>query len=50
MFQLPADFTTQIGSSTTSVLAQISPLAEIVIAVLLGTLVIGLLISFFHHR
>lgn len=50
MFHLPDDFLTQIGSSTTAVLSQLSPMAELIIATLLATLVIGLLISFFHHR
>jgi flagellar biosynthesis protein FliQ len=50
MFSLPSDFTTEIGSSTTSALGQLAPIGELVIGVLLATLVIGLLISFFRHH
>jgi len=50
MPQLPSNFASNIASSSTDMLGQLAPLATIVIGVLLAVLVVGSLISFFHHR
>lgn len=49
MIRLPNDFVDQIASSTNALLGQLSPMAELVIGVLLAALVIGLLIKLFVH-
>lgn len=48
--QLPADFTTQIASSSTNVIASLSGYTELVIGVLLAALVIGVLIGALRGR
>jgi di/tricarboxylate transporter len=46
----PSGFADNVASGTSSVVGQLEPLAFLIISVLLGALVIGLIISFFHHR
>jgi hypothetical protein len=50
MFQLPSGFAADFASSTSGVLAALSPIYTPVLAVLLGALAIGVIISFMHHK
>lgn len=50
MPQLPTDFSTQVASSSTSMLDQLAPFAEIVLGVLLAAVVLRLILSFFNHH
>lgn len=47
MIELPANFSTQVASSSTAFLAELSPLATLVIGILLASAVIVLLIRIF---
>lgn len=49
MFQLPADFVTQVGSNATGVISTLSPLLSLIMGVLLATLAIGAIISWIKH-
>ena len=48
--QLPGDFTTQIASSSTAVIAALSPYTELILGVLLAALVLGILIGALRGR
>jgi len=45
MFSLPDNFVTNIGTNTTGVLSALSPVATLIISVLLATLVLSVIIS-----
>lgn len=49
MFQLPANFAADVGSSTTGVLSALSPITTLVIGVLLAVFAIGAIISWIRH-
>jgi hypothetical protein len=44
MFSLPSDFVTNIASSSTQVIAALSPFVELILGVLLATIVISILV------
>jgi F0F1-type ATP synthase assembly protein I len=44
MFSLPSNFVSNISTNTTGVLSALSPVAELIIGVLLGALVLGIII------
>jgi len=50
MFSLPNDFVTNIGTNATGVISALSPVATLVIGVLLATLVLSVIISTISHH
>jgi len=50
MIELPAGFTTAVATSTSEFISELSPLAILVIGVLLGAVVIEILIHAIRHR
>ncbi len=49
MFQFPSDFTAQVGSNATSVIATLSPFVTMILGVLLAVFAIGAIISWIKH-
>ena len=50
IINLPADFTTNIGSSTTDVIGTLSPFTILIIGILLAGVVIEIIISAIRHK
>lgn len=45
MFQLPSNFTTNVGTNATSAIGALAPVAELVVGVLLAVLVLSIIIN-----
>jgi len=50
MFSLPTDFVTDIGTNATGVISALSPVATLIIGVLLAVLVLSVIISAISHK
>jgi hypothetical protein len=50
MFSLPENFTTDIGTNATGVISALSPVATLIIGVLLAVLVLSVIISAISHK
>lgn len=49
MITLPSDFTTQVASSTTNLLGQLTPYTTMIVGVLLAGLLIAVIIGALKH-